>query len=96
MQLAQYGAEFATSDRVCVDYVAWASAIQGVQALDGGRNPQALEAALECARAYPGLSLIHVPVYYGPDELGGMGAFGRWNVGNWCEETQELRHKIGL
>lgn len=29
-------------------------------------------------------------------ELGGMGAFGRWNVGNWCDEVQALRHKIGL
>jgi 3D-(3,5/4)-trihydroxycyclohexane-1,2-dione acylhydrolase (decyclizing) len=37
-----------------------------------------------------------VPVYYGPDPLGGMGVYGRWNVGNWCQETQMLRHEIGL
>ena len=36
------------------------------------------------------------PVYFGPDPLGGMGVFGRWNVGNWCEATQALRHTIGL
>ena len=28
--------------------------------------------------------------------LGGMGVFGRWNVGNWCESAQALRHDIGL
>jgi 3D-(3,5/4)-trihydroxycyclohexane-1,2-dione acylhydrolase (decyclizing) len=96
LQMAQYGADFATSDSVVVDYLGWARSVKGVQALDGGRTPQALRTALDSAIAYPGLSLIHVPVYYGPDELGGMGAFGRWNVGNWCEETQALRHEIGL
>jgi hypothetical protein len=30
------------------------------------------------------------------DELGEMGVFGRWNVGNWCGDTQTLRHEIGL
>jgi 3D-(3,5/4)-trihydroxycyclohexane-1,2-dione acylhydrolase (decyclizing) len=55
-----------------------------------------LHAALEDAHAYEGLSLIHLPVYYGPDPLGGMGAYGRWNVGNWVEGTQALRHRIGL
>ena len=43
-----------------------------------------------------GLTLIHVPVYFGPDPLGGMGVYGRWNVGNWCEDVQKLRHEIGL
>jgi len=42
------------------------------------------------------LSLIHVPVYFGYDPLGGLGAWGRWNVGNWVCEVQALRHKIGL
>ena len=96
LQLAQYGADCATSDAVAVDYVAWARAIVGVKAFDGGRTSESLAAALDCARAYDGLSLIHVPVYFGPDELGGMGVFGRWNVGNWCGETQALRHEIGL
>lgn len=35
-----------------------------------------------------GLSVVHVPVYCGPDELGGLGAWGQWNVGNWCEDVQ--------
>jgi len=96
LQAAQYGATFATSDAVAVDYVAWARAVAGVQALDGGRSAEALVAALERAWAYPGLTLVHVPVYFGPDPLGGMGVFGRWNVGNWCAETQALRHEIGL
>jgi hypothetical protein len=25
-----------------------------------------------------------------------MGVYGRWNVGNWCEDVQALRHEIGL
>jgi 3D-(3,5/4)-trihydroxycyclohexane-1,2-dione acylhydrolase (decyclizing) len=96
LQYAQYGEECATSDAVDVDYVAWARAIDGVQALEGGRTPAALRSALDQAGQYDGLSTIHVPVYFGPDELGGLGAFGRWNVGNWCQETQALRHEIGL
>jgi len=48
------------------------------------------------AHAYAGLSLIHVPVYWGPHELAGMGAFGDWNVGNWCERVQAEHHRIGL
>jgi 3D-(3,5/4)-trihydroxycyclohexane-1,2-dione acylhydrolase (decyclizing) len=96
LQNAQYGHDFATYDSVEVDYVAWAKAVKGLNALHGGYSKSSLVAALENARAYPGLSLIHLPVYYGPDELGGMGVFGRWNVGNWSEETQKLRHKIGL
>jgi 3D-(3,5/4)-trihydroxycyclohexane-1,2-dione acylhydrolase (decyclizing) len=96
LQVAQYGYDFATNDSVKVDYVAWGKAIKGINALHGGYGIDSLVASLEQAKAYPGLSLIHIPVYYGPDELGGMGVFGRWNVGNWSEETQSLRHKIGL
>jgi 3D-(3,5/4)-trihydroxycyclohexane-1,2-dione acylhydrolase (decyclizing) len=96
LQFAQYSKDFATNDSVAVDYVAWARAIKGVNALDGGYSPASLIAALDQAKAYQGLSLIHVPVYFGPNELGGMGVFGRWNVGNWCGDTQALRHEIGL
>ena len=96
LQDAQYGAVYATNDSVEVDYVAWGRALKGLLALDGGRSVAALTEALDRAKAHQGLSLIHVPVYWGPDPLGGLGAFGRWNVGNWCEETQALRHRIGL
>jgi len=96
LQMAQYGVEYATNDHVAVDYIAWARAINGVKAFDGGRSPEALLKALNQAYAHKGLSLIYVPVYYGPDPLGGMGVFGRWNVGNWCTDTQALRHDIGL
>jgi len=64
--------------------------------LDGGATPETLLTALNHAGKHEGLSLIHVPVYYGSDPLGGMGVYGRWNVGNWCDEVQSLRHKIGL
>jgi 3D-(3,5/4)-trihydroxycyclohexane-1,2-dione acylhydrolase (decyclizing) len=39
---------------------------------------------------------VHVPVYFGDDPLGMLGAWGRWNIGSWVEETQALRHEIGL
>ncbi len=96
LQLDQYGHDFASHDKVVVDYAAWARAIKGVNGLHGGYTTESLVAALNQARAYAGLSLIHLPVYFGPDELGGMGVFGRWNVGNWSVATQKLRHEIGL
>jgi 3D-(3,5/4)-trihydroxycyclohexane-1,2-dione acylhydrolase (decyclizing) len=96
LQEAQYGAGFATWNTLQVDYLAWARAVPGLLALDGGRTPEALRTALEQAGKHPGLALIHVPVYFGPDPLGGMGVYGRWNVGRWCEDVQRLRHEIGL
>jgi len=96
LQEAQYGVGFATWNTLKADYLAWAGSIPGLQCLDGGRTPEGLQIALEQAGRYAGLSLIHLPVYYGSHELGGMGVFGRWNVGNWVEETQALRHEIGL
>jgi len=96
LQTGQFGTDFSTNDHVEVDYVAMASAFKGVHALHGGHSPEELIAALNKAKAYDGLSLVYVPVYYGPDALGNMGVFGRWNVGNWCDEVQALRHEIGL
>ena len=96
LQMAQFGRDFATNDSVAVDYVAWAKAVPGVKALHSGYSLETLRAALDEAFQHPGLSLIHIPVYYGENELGGMGVFGRWNVGNWSEDTQALRHRIGL
>ena len=88
LQLAQYQEEFRTNDRVPVDYVRLASAVSGVLAVSGGDSVDELRAALKKAYAHNGLSVVHVPVYYGPDELGGLGAWGEWNVGNWCEDVQ--------
>ncbi|MBN1920685.1 MAG: thiamine pyrophosphate-binding protein [Anaerolineae bacterium] len=96
LQQDQYGIGFATWNTLHVDYLAWARAVPGLLALDGGRTPESLQAALEQAARHPGLSLIHVPVYYGPHPLGGMGVYGRWNVGNWCDDVQAMRHTIGL
>jgi 3D-(3,5/4)-trihydroxycyclohexane-1,2-dione acylhydrolase (decyclizing) len=88
LQLAQYGRDFRTSDSVAVDYVQLASSVKGVKAVFGGYDAGALRAALKQAQAHDGLSVVHVPVYAGPDELAGLGAFGQWNVGNWCEAVQ--------
>jgi 3D-(3,5/4)-trihydroxycyclohexane-1,2-dione acylhydrolase (decyclizing) len=83
LQLAQYGAEFRTDDRVEVDYPAMARAFAGV----GG---------FEEAYAHEGLSLLRVAVYSGPDERGGLGAYGDWNVGPWCARVQAEKHEIGM
>jgi 3D-(3,5/4)-trihydroxycyclohexane-1,2-dione acylhydrolase (decyclizing) len=88
LQIAQYGAGFRTSDRVAIDYVRLASAVAGVKAVHGGWSADELRAALRTARAHDGLSVVHVPVYCGPHELGGLGAWGEWNVGNWCDDVQ--------
>jgi 3D-(3,5/4)-trihydroxycyclohexane-1,2-dione acylhydrolase (decyclizing) len=88
LQLAQYGKEFRTNDSVPVDYVQLAGAVKGVRALHGGYSADELRAALKEARLHDGLSVVHVPVYAGPDELAGLGAWGQWNVGNWCDDVQ--------
>jgi 3D-(3,5/4)-trihydroxycyclohexane-1,2-dione acylhydrolase (decyclizing) len=88
LQLAQYNIEFKTNDRVAVDYVKLAGAVSGVNAVFGGDTADALRAALKSAQSHDGLSVVHVPVYSGPDERGGLGAWGQWNVGNWCEDVQ--------
>lgn len=96
LQNDQYGQGFATWNTLKVDYLAWCRAVPGLLGLDGGRTPESLLAALDQAGKYAGLSLIHLRVYFGPHPLGGMGVYGRWNVGNWCEDVQALRHEIGL
>jgi 3D-(3,5/4)-trihydroxycyclohexane-1,2-dione acylhydrolase (decyclizing) len=75
LQVDQYGHDFATRDDVAVDYVALARAVPGVNALFGGFDRSSLEAALEKANAHDGLSLVHVPVYWGDDPRGGMGVY---------------------
>lgn len=96
LQEAQYRRPFKTTDSLEPDYAALARAVKGVEGLFGGYAPAQFSRALEQAYAYPGLSLIHVPVYAGPEELGGLGVYGSWNVGNWCEEVQAEHHRIGL
>jgi 3D-(3,5/4)-trihydroxycyclohexane-1,2-dione acylhydrolase (decyclizing) len=96
LQRNQYGVDYATNDAVEVDYRAWAAAIRGVTALHGGHSTSELEAALDEAAGAGGLALIHVPVYFGDNPLGGMGSFGRWNVGSWVETTSALRHELEI
>jgi 3D-(3,5/4)-trihydroxycyclohexane-1,2-dione acylhydrolase (decyclizing) len=88
LQMAQYGAGFKTNDAVAVDYVRLAGAVSGVNAGHGGTTAESLKAALETAHKHDGLSVIHVPVYAGANDLGGLGAWGQWNVGNWCGDVQ--------
>ena len=88
LQQAQYGAGFKTNDSVAVDYVRLAGSVAGVNALSGGFTAESLRAALEAAHRHRGLSVVHVPVYSGAHEHGGLGAWGQWNVGNWCGDVQ--------
>jgi len=96
LQYAQYGEEFRTNDGVSVDYVEMASSVQGVKAVFAGFDQDGLRKALVEASGFDGLSLVHVPVYAGTDDIGGMGAYGSWNVGNWVDDVQAryLEQKI--
>ena len=96
LQHAQYGEEFRTNDQVAVDYVQLASSVAGVKAVFAGYDRDGLRKALDEAGEYDGLSLVHVPVYAGTDAIGGMGAYGSWNVGNWVDDVQTryLKQKI--
>ena len=96
LQMAQYGAGFRTNDRVAVDYVRLAGAVTGINAMHGGWTADELKSALQAAHAHDGLSVIHVPVYAGDHELAGLGAWGQWNVGNWCEDVQREWMEQGL
>ena len=96
LQWAQYGRDFKTNDSVAVDYAQMAGAFRGVLGLFGGTSRAELLAALREAHIHPGLSVVHIPVYCGQDELGGLGAWGQWNVGNWCEAVQGERLRLGL
>jgi 3D-(3,5/4)-trihydroxycyclohexane-1,2-dione acylhydrolase (decyclizing) len=90
LQHAQYGQEFRTNDSVAVDYVMLAGSVRGVNALSGGVSRESFREALTSAHAYKGLSVIHLPVYAGTQPEGGLGAYGSWNVGNWCDRVQEI------
>ena len=90
LQQSQYGFDFATSDLVSVDYVTLANSVDGVKGFFGGYSTSQLKSALEGASEYEGLSLVHVPVYFGEDEAGGMGSYGLWNVGPWVETVEAI------
>ena len=96
LQEAQYGTGFKTSDSVEIDYVKMSEAVKGIKAYFGGENTLELKSALQKAYKHQGLSVIHVPVYYGDNSLGGMGSYGSWNVGNWCESVQKTYHSQNL
>ncbi len=95
LQRVQYGADFRTDDLVEVDYAAMADSVAGLRGFRGGSSKASLLAALEAAHAFPGLGLVHVHVYSGDDEAGGLGAYGDWNVGPWCGAVQAEKHRLG-
>ncbi|HPB66733.1 MAG TPA: hypothetical protein PLW80_09220, partial [Spirochaetales bacterium] len=95
LQRAQYWVDYRTDDRAVVDYAAMASSVEGVLGVHGGYSVLELRAALEAAYAHTGLSVVHVPVYAGSDDEGGLGAYGDWNVGAWCERVQREKHRLG-
>ena len=90
LQIDQYEEDFATSDHVRVDYVALANSVSGVKAFNGGTCAQELDQALQLAKSFKGFSVIHVPVYFGSELGSGLGSYGRWNVGPWVHEVEEL------
>ncbi len=96
LQKAQYGQDFRTDDQTVVDYVSLANSIQGVGGFYGGTTIASLCKALSEAYAFKGLSVVHIPVYFGTDERGGLGAYGDWNVGSWCDRVQKEKHALGF
>jgi len=96
LQEAQYRRDYRTDDAVAVDYSDLARSFNGVKGFTCGGTAESLIELLPRAYAWEGLSLVHIPVYYGEDPLGGLGAFGSWNVGNWCARVQPEKHRIGL
>ncbi|MBV8797463.1 MAG: thiamine pyrophosphate-binding protein [Hyphomicrobiales bacterium] len=90
LQQAQYGHDFGTNDHVAVDYVAMANSVRGVKGVFGGYSAPELECALDEGYAHDGLSVVHVPVYWGEEPEAGMGAYGRWNVGPWVRDVERL------
>lgn len=96
LQRAQYGVDFRTHDGVAVDYVRMAESVQGVRGFWAGESAETLDAALAAAHAHAGLSVVHVPVYGGDAPEGGLGAYGSWNVGNWCDDVQGRYHASTL
>lgn len=96
LQKAQYGIDFRTDDSASVDYATMASSVEGILGLQGGSTKASVREALVRAYRHPGLAVVHVQVYSGPDERAGLGAYGSWNVGAWCQDVQKERHKIGF
>ncbi len=96
LQNAQYAKDFATDDTVEVDYMQLSAAFKGVKAFHGGYSQEELKSARQEAYQYDGRSGVYIPVYCGENEMGGLGAFGSWNVSNWCESVQAEKHRIGL
>ena len=89
LQHAQYGNDFRTNDAVQVDYAKLASAVSGIKSLSVDGGIDSLNDALKEAYQHDGLSVLDVKVYAGNDERAGLGAYGSWNVGNWCDDVQE-------
>ncbi|PWB62497.1 MAG: thiamine pyrophosphate-binding protein, partial [Bradyrhizobiaceae bacterium] len=96
LQRAQYGKEYRANDGVAVDYVRLASSVSGVRAAFGGYDKGSLLNALKEVHDPDRLSVLHVPVYSGDHPMAGLGAWGQWNVGNWCDTVQAEWLKSGL
>jgi 3D-(3,5/4)-trihydroxycyclohexane-1,2-dione acylhydrolase (decyclizing) len=92
LQEVQYGVQFATWDDAVVHFDRLDRVVEGLASFDGSGGVEGLRSALAAAAAHDGVSVVHVPVYFGPDPLGGLGAHGSWNVGPWVPETQRRRH----
>lgn len=97
LQAAQFGNIHATNDAVAVDYVALSKVIPGLYTCFGGYGREELQAALKAAHAHDGLSLVHVPVHWGTEsDVGNLGSYGSWNVGNWCAESEREYARVTI
>ena len=67
-----------------------------MRALHGGETRAALAAALNEAHAHAGCPWCTFQSITVPNPLGGMGAYGSWNVGNWVTDVQQRYHSLGV
>ncbi len=51
-------------------------------------GPRPGQGVLAAAYRTGASSLVHVPVYDGPDPTAAMGAYGAWNVGDWFRDIR--------
>lgn len=92
LQRAQRYEEFATLDAPSVPPVDFSMLAEsmGCAAFRPEASADSLADCLERAHKHPGPAVVDVKVYFGPHPQGSLAAFGRWNVGPWCEEVESI------
>jgi 3D-(3,5/4)-trihydroxycyclohexane-1,2-dione acylhydrolase (decyclizing) len=92
LQWAQQYDGFATVDPTKtqpVDYAMLARSM-GCQAYAPRASTGFLTDALDQAFRHEGPAVVDVKVHFGPEKYAALDAFGRWNVGPWSEQVENI------